>query len=86
MRRLLACSPRASLTGFCRRSEARGELPPGIAKKRLPDDLDSRLPPVRKGYERAEIDGEIVLIDIASQQIADVIKRSAAKIGRQLFD
>jgi hypothetical protein len=72
--------------GIAKKLERGGELPPGIAKKRLPDDLETRLPPVRAGYERAEIDGEIVLIEIASQQIADVLRRSAATMSRELFD
>ena len=79
-------NPKGLPPGIAKKLERGGEMPPGIAKKLLPDDLESRLPPVRNGYERAEIDGEIVLIDIASQQIADVISRSAARIGRKLFD
>ncbi len=79
-------NPKGLPPGIAKKLERGGDMPPGIAKKRLPDDLETRLPPVRNGYERAEIDGEIVLIDIASQQIADVIRRSAAKIGRELFD
>ena len=79
-------NPKGLPPGIAKKLERGGDMPPGIAKKRLPDDLETRLPPVRNGYERAAIDGEIVLIDIASQQIADVIRRSAAKIGRELFD
>ena len=72
--------------GIAKKLERGGELPPGIAKKQLPTDLANRLPPVRAGFERAEIDGEVVLIEIASQQIADVLKRSAKKVSRELFD
>lgn len=53
---------------------ARGKpLPPGIAKKQLPEDLSRRLPPVRSGYERAVIDGKVVLVEVASQVISDIL-------------
>ncbi len=39
-------------------------------------DLDSRLPPVRDGYERMEVDGRVVLVDIASDTIVDIIRRT----------
>ena len=53
---------------------ARGKpLPPGIAKQQLPNDLIQRLPPVRAGYERVIVDGQLVLVAIATQVIADVL-------------
>jgi hypothetical protein len=56
------------------RNLARGKpLPPGIARKQLPDDLSRRLPPVQSGYERAVIDGKVVLIETASQVISDIL-------------
>ena len=48
-------------------------LPPGIAKQRLPDDLIRRLPPVRDGYERVIVDGRLLLVEIATQVIADIV-------------
>ena len=53
---------------------ARGKpLPPGIAKQQLPQDLERMLPPVPTGYERIVVDGQVLLVDLATQVIADVI-------------
>lgn len=53
---------------------ARGKsLPPGIAKQQLPGDLSRRLPPVRDGYERIIVDGRVLLVEIATQVIHDVL-------------
>ena len=53
---------------------ARGKpLPPGIAKKALPSDLVRRLPPVQDGYERIIVAGKILLIEIATQAVRDVL-------------
>ena len=48
-------------------------LPPGIAKRSLPNDLLVRLPPVADGYERVVIAGKILLVEIATQVIHDVL-------------
>ncbi len=48
-------------------------LPPGIAKKYLPGDLQGKLPPAPDGYERVALDGKILLIEIATQVVADVL-------------
>ena len=59
---------------------ARGKpLPPGIAKSNLPADLATRLPPVREGYERVVIDGRILLVEIATRMIHDVIEDTIVK-------
>jgi hypothetical protein len=56
------------------RNLARGKpLPPGIAKKALPSDLSRRLPPVRDGYERVVIDGRVLLVEIATQIVHDIL-------------
>jgi len=53
---------------------ARGKpLPPGIAKQYLPDGLLGRLPPAPKGFERVVIDGKVLLVEIATQVIHDVL-------------
>ena len=46
-------------------------LPPGIAKQQLPDDLVRRLPP---GYERVIVDGRVVLVEVSTQVIRDVLE------------
>jgi len=53
---------------------ARGKpLPPGIAKQYLPDDLLHRLPPLEVGYEYVVVAGKILLIEIATQVIHDIL-------------
>ena len=53
---------------------ARGKpLPPGIAKQVLPGGLVSTLPPVRPGYERVIVDGRVLLVEVATQIVHDVL-------------
>lgn len=56
------------------RNLSRGKpLPPGIAKQHLPDGLVHALPPPPGGFERVIVDGKILLIEIATQVIHDVL-------------
>lgn len=48
-------------------------LPPGIAKQHLPDGLIKTLPAPSKGYERVIVDGKVLLVEIATQVIHDVL-------------
>lgn len=48
-------------------------LPPGIARQHLPDGLIRTLPAPPKGYERIIVDGKILLVEIATQLIHDVL-------------
>jgi len=48
-------------------------LPPGIAKQALPMDLSGRLPPPASGYERIVVSGKILLVEIATQVIHDIL-------------
>ena len=48
-------------------------LPPGIAKQRLPAGLLGQLPPPPNGYERIELSGKVLLVEIATQIIHDVL-------------
>ena len=53
---------------------ARGKaLPPGIAMQRLPDGLVSMLPPPPRGFERIIVDGKVLLVEVATQVIHDVL-------------
>lgn len=53
---------------------ARGKpLPPGIAKQFLPDDLRQLLPTPPHGYERILVDGKVLLVEIATQVIHDIL-------------
>jgi len=48
-------------------------LPPGIAKRSLPDDLERRLPRLPEGYERILVDGRVVLIEVATRVVRDIL-------------
>ena len=48
-------------------------LPPGISKRALPQDLLVGLPPVRHGFERVIVDGKVLLVEVATQIIHDVL-------------
>ena len=48
-------------------------LPPGIAKQMLPAGLIERLPPAPEGYERIVVDGRVLLVEVATQIIHDVL-------------
>ena len=50
-----------------------GKMPPGIAKRLLPSGLISRLPPPPKGFERVIVDNDILLVNIATQIVHDVL-------------
>ena len=53
---------------------ARGKpLPPGIAKRYLPADLSRRMPPTRSGYEIIVVAGKVLLIEMATQVVSDVL-------------
>ena len=49
-------------------------LPPGIAKQALPNGLISQLPAPPKGFERLEVDGRVLLVEVATQVIHDVLE------------
>ena len=53
---------------------ARGKpLPPGIAKRALPQGLISLLPPPPHGYERIIVDGKVLLVEVATRVIHDIL-------------
>ena len=64
--------------GIAKKLERGGAMPPGIARTRLPSDLELQLPPPPRGFERIETDGKVVLSEIATGVIADIIR-----IGRK---
>ena len=56
-----------------RKNLARGKpLPPGIAKKTLPAQLESALP-LRDGYQRVQVGVDVLLVEIATGIIHDVL-------------
>lgn len=57
------------------RNLARGKpLPPGIAKQVLPTGLIELLPPPPHGFERIAVSGKVLLVEIATQVIHDVLE------------
>lgn len=53
---------------------ARGKaLPPGIAMQHLPGELQRALPATPAGYERVIVDGRVLLVEVATQVIHDVL-------------
>ena len=48
--------------------------PPGIAKQVLPAGLIDLLPPVPRGFERVVLDGRVLLVEIATQVIHDMLE------------
>ncbi len=56
------------------RNLTRGKpLPPGIAKKYLPEGLRQLLPAPPHGYERIIVDGKVLLVEIATRVIHDIL-------------
>jgi hypothetical protein len=48
-------------------------LPPGIAKRALPVDLLRSLPPLPSGFEYAVVAGKVLLIEVTTQVVRDVL-------------
>lgn len=48
-------------------------LPPGIARQTLPEPLIGVLPKVTPGFERVVVDGKILLVEVATRMIHDVL-------------
>lgn len=60
--------------GIAKNLERGKPLPPGIAKQVLPSGLIAKLPPPPTGFERIEVEGKILLVEIATQVIHDVLE------------
>ena len=60
--------------GIAMKLERGGTMPPGIARTRLPDELEQQLPPPPSGFERIKSEGKVVLAEVATGVIADIIK------------
>ena len=48
-------------------------LPPGIAKQVLPQGLIALLPPAPRGFERIIVDGKVLLVEVATHVIHDIL-------------
>lgn len=57
-----------------RKQVAQGKgLPPGLAKKRLPDDLERRLSPLPDGYVRFRIGTDLVIMNTKTNVVVDIL-------------
>ena len=66
---------RSSLPPGIAKNLGRGKsLPPGIAKQYLPAGLIDRLPPPPHGFERIVLSGKVLLVDVATQVIHDMLE------------
>ena len=59
--------------GIKKKLERGGTLPPGIAKQYLPDDLSRQLPPPHQGYERVIYGHDVLLVEIDTGKVADIV-------------
>jgi hypothetical protein len=59
--------------GIAKNLERGKPLPPGIARQMLPSDLQTRLPRVPAGYERVIVDGKVLLIEVATRIVRDIL-------------
>ncbi|MDH4072271.1 MAG: anti-virulence regulator CigR family protein [Gammaproteobacteria bacterium] len=59
--------------GIARNLERGKTLPPGIAKQALPTGLVDKLPPAATGHERIVVDGKVLLVEIATGIVRDVL-------------
>jgi len=58
-----------------RKQVAQGKgLPPGIARKRLPTDLERRLAPLPDGYVRLRVGTDVVLFDARAEVVVDLLR------------
>jgi len=60
--------------GVAMKLERGGTLPPGIAKRDLPDNLISRLPARTDGAQRQIVGDDVVLIERGTEIILDIIR------------
>ena len=60
--------------GIARNLQRGKSLPPGIAKQALPTGLIDLLPPPPRGFERVELSGKVLLVEVATQVIHDVLE------------
>ena len=59
--------------GIAKNLERGKPLPPGIAKQYLPDSLVHQLPAPPRGFERIVVDGKVLLVEVATRVIHDIL-------------
>lgn len=60
--------------GIARNLQQGKPLPPGIAKQALPSRLVQVLPRAPHGYERVVVGGKILLVEVATQVVHDILE------------
>jgi len=60
--------------GLAMQLERNGTLPPGLAKRNLPSNLEAELPDPIEGLERTIVDQSVVLVEKATGRIVDILK------------
>ena len=64
--------------GLERQYQRNGTLPPGLQKRQLPDDLARALPRRRGDYDRVIVGNDVLLIQLATGVILDIMEGVAA--------
>lgn len=64
--------------GLEKQYQRNGKLPPGLQKRQLPDDLRLLLPRRDANYERVIVGDDVVLVQIATGVILDLLEGIAA--------
>jgi len=59
--------------GLQKQLEKNRKLPPGLAKRNLPHELEDRLSPVPRGYVRLKVGMDIVLMNVETEVVVDII-------------
>ena len=65
--------PQGLPPGIAKNLQRGKPLPPGIAKQYLPQGLNDVLPAPPFGYERVVGDGKVLLVEIATRVIHDIL-------------
>jgi len=60
--------------GIAKNLQRGKRLPPGIARQPLPADLADRLPTPPNGFERIVLSGKVLLVEIATEVVHDVLE------------
>lgn len=60
--------------GLRKQLQRTGQLPPGLEKRRMPSDLEHRLPRYDGPYERTIIGNDLILLDPKTGVILDVMQ------------
>ncbi|WP_260292957.1 RcnB family protein [Sedimenticola hydrogenitrophicus] len=60
--------------GLEQQLERNGHLPPGLEKRELPEGLERLLPPRRPEYRRVVVDNDVLLIEVATGLILDILR------------